>query len=484
MQGGDVSSNGATRLALFVVCAWTAGLFVALFDVPFLSEDFTHLAEAQRATSWLAAFDLAREPLRPLQHVFFQLLAARPDVAPGAARAVSFVLHASAIALVYAIARELALGRVTASVAALLFAVFPNVKGIAWSAAISTPGRACFVLAAFLAFLRWRRTRSRAAAACALVAAAVAAAFHENALVIPVACVAWVCASAPDGGLRARVRAAWDGLRSPLVLALACAFAAYALYLAFLRPERHHGLKSFDALPANAVKAALCTFPELVRANVVEWLRAHDGGAARAAAAAGALAFAAAAFAIVARGPALARFAVCAVAADLALPALGTGFNQRYAYLSAAWIALALASWATTSARARIAAWVLGVLWAFDSAIDLGEYRAAGHVARHELEQAAVVRARAGATRTIVFLDPTDVWGRERDIPVWNWGLPEALGRAGTAGAWRFWRTRAFHTGTHVELVDAARVRAETESGAVLVVTPDPVTHDLVPPAR
>jgi hypothetical protein len=456
-----VSDLSAARLRSFALCAWIAALCVALLDVPFLSEDYTHLAEAG-ARPLLSAFDLTREPLRPLQHLFFQVLALWSDPSP-ARRAWSRSPSTSASV------RSCTRWRASSSwdgarraFAALLFALFPNVKGLAWSAAISTPGRSFFVLLAFLAFLRWRRRAARSAALLVLVAFVLALGFHENAIVLPALLLAWACASGA-GAVR-------ELLRRPLVGALTAGALAYVIYLAFLRPERHHGLKSLESLPANVIKAALCTFPEVVRANVVNFLRAHPGGVGTIAGASLLALLALGAALVWTRAQPVARFAVLAVLIDLALPTIGAGFNQRYAYLSAAWIALALGAWAAQSARARILAWILGLAWAFDSVVDLAEYRAAGQIARHELQQACAARERVGPERTLVIVDPTDVWGRERDIPVFNWGLSEALERARCPGPWRFWRTRDFATGTAVERVSEAQIRAAAEQGEVLLL--------------
>jgi len=468
-----------TRLLLFALAVWLGALCIALLDVPFLSEDFTHLAAAERHGSWLSAFDLTREPLRPGQHLLFAFGAALDDPAPGLLRSVSLALHLACCVLVFLVARQVGLGSGAAAGAALLFALFPNIKGIAWSAAISTPGRSAFVLAGFLAFLRWRASASRVAGVASVAALLLALCFHESGFVLPAVCAAW-CLCAGQGGLRARIAALWAEARRP-VLALQIALAAsYVVYLAFLRPERHHGLKSLSSLPANLVKAASSTWPELARVPLVEGLRGADGTLAAVVAGLVLAGFCLWAARVVWSDSALARFAVLAVALDLALPALGAGFNQRYAYLSSAWIALALAGWAAASARGRVVACVLGGAWAFDSLVDLGEYRAAGTHARRFVEQACAERARLDPARTLLLVDPVDVWGRERDIPVFNWGLPEALERAGCAGAWRFGRRGPYRTGTHVELVEQAELAREAERGVRILVR-DPATDELRP---
>ncbi|MFO1012068.1 MAG: hypothetical protein U1F29_18565, partial [Planctomycetota bacterium] len=363
-----------------VVLAWTG-----VKDAPFLSEDWTHLAEARGDAGWWSAFDLAREPLRPLQHLVFHVLASSGAPDPVSARALSFAMHVAACALVFFLALELLRGVAkddaertrAASGAALLFALAPNVKGLAWTAAISTPARAVFLLAALLAFARALRTGSRGARAAFVACFLLALLAHESAIVLPALCVAWaVCAPspsstpstpstgstraakrstpparaadelAPAAGLRAAFDRAVAALKRPELALVVLAALLYVVYSAFLRPERHHGLKSLDSLPANVVKASLALVPELVRANVVEFLRAHPGAGGLAGAGLLFAVLGALAAWILVRGNALARFALVAVALDLVLPVLSTGFTQRYAYFGSACAALALGAWA------------------------------------------------------------------------------------------------------------------------------------------
>ncbi|MBI5365015.1 MAG: hypothetical protein HZA53_17690, partial [Planctomycetes bacterium] len=180
-----------------------------------------------------------------------------------------------------------------------------------------------------------------------------------------------------------------------------------------------------------------------------------------------------------------ARFALIAVVLDLVLPTLGTGFNQRYAYLGSAFAALALAAWAARTAKPHVLLFVLalGGAWTFDSLTDAEEYAEAGRRATDLSIEACLKRAEAPANATVVLLDFSDVWGRERDIPVFNWGLAEALDRGGCGRAFVLWRTRAFATSTDVELVTPDRVRAAKASGAVVIVRGD-VPFPAFPSAR
>lgn len=494
-------------LPLAVAFAIAAAACAALWSVPFLSEDHTHLAEAARDRSWLAALDLSREPMRPVQHLFFHALASFERPSPGLARAFGYTLHAATCALVWALARALAGRRedlaerpatvdAIAGLAVLLFALAPTVKGLAWSAAISTPARAFFVLAGLLALVRGR-------SALLVAASVLALASHENGMVLLPMCALWVALAAAERApptsdtLRARSRKAVSALRDAFLasrgrgalLAVGVLVIGYGAYVALLRPERHHGLKALEALPANVVKAATSTFPELVRAPIVGFLRAHQDVLGAVAALALLAAIGALAIAILRRGSTIARFALGAVAIDLVLPTIGTGFNQRYAYLACALVAMALAEWAVTRRKPlpRVVAALAALGWAWDSFVDLREYREAGRIAAATLDAARRARAEA-PERTIVLLDVPDAWGSEGDVPLFNWGLPEALAREGigaTGGSWLFWRTRAFRTSTSVELVSEARVAEEVRRRELVVLRPragDPTTVEVLVP--
>ncbi len=480
MSSSTTESTRLSRVLVALAFLWIAGVWFALRPVPFLSEDYTHLSVASAQTSLFQALDPAREPLRPLQHLFFFVVSRSAGAEADVARLVSFALHALACALVFLIARRLGLSPRTAGAAALLFALFPNVKGLAWSAAISTPGRAAFALLAWWCWLRARESGSLAARALSIVAFVVALLFHESAVVVPALIVLW-CAFEPASGLAQRARAVGARLREPHVLLIAVSALAYVLYMTFLREQRHHGLKSFDSLPANVVKAALALVPQDLRVLAVEGLRGKLGAGGHAAAASILALVGALVLVVVRRGSRLARFALCVVAIDLALPVLTTGFVQRYAYLSSALVALALAEWALESRgawRASILA-LAGFAWLGDSVRDLRAERAAGSIATAALDTACAARAREGPARAIAIVDLPDVWGREDDIPLFNWGLPQALERRGCPGAWQLWRRRDFHTGTDVERIDERTYQAAL-GGSALVLVAQPPTMELV----
>lgn len=458
-----------------------AGALVALFgfaaqirhaaSLPFLSEDWTQLAEMSRVPTFLGALDPHLEPLRPFQHAYFWIFAhvfegrlTETDVV-ALAHGLALALHAASCFLVYRLAREMGLGVRGALAAAWLFAVFPNVKSVAWPAAIGSPGRVTFELLALVCFVRHVKTKTSTSAICGIVAFLLALGFHESAMLVPVFVVLWIACSA-DGGARGGIARVVDALRSPWFASLAVVTTLYVVHLAFLRPERHHQLKSLAALPANGVKAVLSLAPEFLRATAVDGLRTASGSASFVLGAA--LVITVLAFAVyVATRSGIARFIVAAIVVELALPTIGAGFAQRYAYLAAAFLAIGVARWCESAwhvVRPAIAI-SLGVCWAFDSYRDRVEVREAGQSAQRLVAIAREGRRINGPDVPIAIVDPPDMAGAEGDIPLFNWGVDYMLAAHDVAGPWLYWRTRAFRTTTNFELVDEARVETAKRAG-------------------
>jgi hypothetical protein len=441
---------------------------------PLLSEDWTQRAERAAIPSFFGALDPRIEPLRPLQHAYFWVIAhSGTDPAgfalPLGARAFAFALHAISCAFVYLLAREAGARRAGATAAVLLFALFPNVKSIAWPAAIGSPGRVCFELIALYALVRQARAPRAATGALALIAFVLALGFHESAMLLPAMFAAWI-AFAGRGTVRDGIDRVRRALRDPWILALFALAFVYFVQL-FLRPQRHHHAKALDALPANVVKAALALVPEWIRVPAVDGLRGQLGPAGYALGGGAVLVVALAALWILRRS-AFGRFVVIAVGLELLLPVLGTGFAQRYAYFSSALVAIGLGVWsqlAATRKRALVVAAVTAV-WGFDAFVDAFEYRAAGREAEWIAARARDERAHAGPGAQIAIVDPPDMSGAERDVPTFNWGLDYFLEAHGADGPWLLWRTVPFATNTNVELVDRERIERARREGAPALI--------------
>ena len=413
--------------------------YLAVAGLPFFSEDFTHLAEGAQLQSLGAALDPRLEPLRPFQHLAYYLLGHAADPDPAWLRALAALLHVGSVVLVLVLARALGAGSTCSRIAALGFLFFPALQGHVWGAAISGPLRAFFVLAALVSFV----LAERGSRPWTCIAFLLALGAHESAIVLAALCVLWIWTQ----GARER-------LRDPSFVFVMLVALAHALTLAFLRPQRHHGLKSFASLPANLARASLAFVPECVRNACVEALRGESGTALFALACAFELAFGLIFLYWIWRASPALRFVLLALVADLVLPVLSVGFVERYAYLGGAFAACALALWVAArphAIRPWIAALVV-VVWGFDSLVDVREARQSGEIERQVLDQLRLERAAHGA-QAIVLVDLPDMAGREHDLPLFNWGIEEMLRRAHIDGPWILARTRGFHTNSDVPLV-------------------------------
>ncbi len=437
--------------------AFLALLWVLVAPVPFLSEDWTQMEQLGRVDTLLGALDPAREPLRPLQHAFLWTLAhCGLDPAgwlPAAARAVAFLLHGIACWAVWQLARRAHSSPLAPLVALMFFALFPNVKMLAWPAAIGSPGRTAFELVALLYLVRRHQDGRPRDGWIGLAALALALGFHETALLLPAILLAWIACVGAES-IASGVRRALAALRDPFVLAACAMGAAHLVHLLFFRPGRVHGAKDFSAIPANVVKAAFALAPEIVRDLGVEGFRGNRGTIGFVAAGVAIAGVVVVALVLLRRGG-LARFAVVAIALDLGLAVAGAGFVQRYACLASAFLALALAEWSRAAKPAlRTGLGALALLWAADSIRDALEIRAAG---RGALALADEVRSLGGA-RTLAIVGVPDMVGAEEDVPYFNWGGTLFLRAHGVAAPVELLRERTFRTNSVQELVDRARL--------------------------
>lgn len=260
-----------------------------------------------------------------------------------------------------------------------------------------------------------------------------------------------------------------SALRDPWLRTALTAIAVYLFYQVFLRTQRHHRVSDdAAALSANFAKATLSLLPEVLRAPAIDGLRGHWGALGIGlglAAVATVLLLAAVAFW---RGPPRQRFVVAAVVAELALPALTSGFVVRYCYLASALLACGVMSasgrWPRTHPVAVAMACVVVLGWAWDTFIDVREYQSAGEETQRILDEAERIRSRVGG-EPIALVDLPDVWGAEHDIPLFNWGTREALARRGVGGPWQLLRTVTFHSSTDFTLTTDAAVAALPDAG-------------------
>jgi len=462
--------------ASFVCSAVVAAIYLAVAGLPFFSESFTHLHVADGMEHWGQALDPSLEPLRPLQHLYFFVLASFDPPSPAWARVPGFVLHLGSCFLVVALARGFGATRSGALLAGALFALAPSVKNLVWVAAISAPGRVFFLLASLVAFQHYVARRNVAAGAACVLSFLFALGFHQSAVILPGLLLLLVWAKSGPA-MREWLGQVRRWLSDPVVLSTCALGLAYFAYQAWFREQRYNQMKDLASLPANVVKASLAVAPEILRAGMVDGLR--GGGAAFIGA--GLLFFAWLALAVLLlwRGRAATRFAVAAIALDAVLPTLLSGYDQRYSYLGLAFAACALGAWWSRRDVAReglaagaLAAALLAVP-AFDTLQDVLDYRQAGSVAETVIADAGAERARVGTDTTIVLVNLPDVWGSEHDLPMFNWGFPIAAERRGIAGPWVLLRTREYHTGSDSEPVTPAEIERLVDRPGVSVLVFD-----------
>lgn len=425
----------------------TLALYGATASLPYFSEDLSHQGHVAGYSSAWQIFDPAQVPFRPLQYAFFSVLVALGPLEPWLARVPGFALYLVSALLVVDLARRLGGSRAATWLALLAYLCFPSVKALVWVAAISNPGRSACVLAGLCLFTR-HLERPRALTGFGVLAAQLLAlGFHQSGIVLAPACalLAWTSAGAPE---RRTWREAAGRLREPWLLTLLVLMATYSLAMSVLWSQRYPRGEPAAVL-ANLARASLALAPEALRHVAIEGLRHHRGAVGFALGAAVVLGALLAYLGALRVAAPRARALLAVIGLDLLLPALTVGFVVRYAQLAAALGACLLGlghdALAGRPRARRVGHGLLAVLlvgWASDTLHDVLEYRRAGDVSRTVLAQARAVRARVGPQTTVALVDLPYVWGRERDIPLFNWGTRMQLAQAGASGTWTLLRTR------------------------------------------
>jgi hypothetical protein len=474
-----------TRATWPLVVLIVGASYAAVAALPFFSESWTHRHVATGMAAWWDAFDLARTPLRPFQHLLFWAITRGEGASPAVARLPAFLLHAGSCLMLAELARRLGASRRGVWLAALLFALAPNVKNLVWVAGIGQPGRVFFTLTGLVLLADRRRAASLSRAAGVFLCFVAAAGFHQSAMVFPALGLLMVWTGAAAGGSaegtdapRAR------GLRAVLgdrALLLTCAAGAlFVLYVGWLREERYHGVRDLNSIAVHAVKATFWYLPEDLRIFATDGFRGVWGLVGKLAGGTVLLVLGLGWLRAVILGTALGRFVALGVALDMALPVLSSGFHQRYAYLGTALLACGIGCWAgkdddggrrVSRMPAVLFALLLAFLWGRDQFVDTVEYRRAGAVVDTILVQVGEERARVGEGTSVTLVDLPDQWGREEDLPVFNWGFRFAAEEAGHAGPWVQVRTRPFITTTDFVQVgeEELRRRMAGEAGPVLL---------------
>lgn len=467
--------NRAVAVFWSLITAWLLLQWLLVAGLPLLSEDWTHREMVGGFASFFDCFDRSHPPPRPLQHVFFWVMGEAP---PWAMRLPAFAMHFGSILVVAALAARAGLSPWRARLAAALFAAFPAVRALAWPAAISGPGHVLFELLAVWCFARGRRgawATAAAVAACTLVATA----WHPSAVLTPILLVAWRALLTPGEG--GAVRRALRSLREPAVLA-ALLVAVLMLVWIVPAPGPRGGVRELGAIAANTARAMLFWLPELLRVGIVDSLR--GSGVHRIVGLLALVLIAARAVSQWRRGGALWRFALLVIAVDLGLTVVKTGFSMRYAMLPSAMLAIAIAG-VQIGWRARFVAFALvGALVVMENHTAVGEFVEAGRDADELLAAAQSMRSEIAPSQVLWIVDPPPDMGLDGDIPVWNWGLRQALRARGVDGVRPITTRRSITAGTDVERVDEAFVQRVMDDPATAALRWHPGGLERKLPAR
>jgi hypothetical protein len=231
-----------TRRSAAVVAVAAAVLsYLPTLDNYFVQDDFgvVALLSSKPATyfprwfvsTWMEdIWGYTPDEIRPFPALSYQIAAVFGAASPYANHVINIAFHAVNTLLVLAVAVEAAgLALAPALVAALCFAVLPmQTESVAWITGRVDSMPACFFLAAFLLFVRWRTTHRARAYGGAVAWCAVALLSKQNAVILVPCLMAYDIVV----GRRA-VRPAWSWLRPYvpfIVLTVAYLALRYALF--------------------------------------------------------------------------------------------------------------------------------------------------------------------------------------------------------------------------------------------------------------
>lgn len=448
-------------------CAWLVVLFTLLVQLPFFADDYAQLARTAHFASVAGAFDFEQVIWRPLETLLFYGMNASGLDAPWVGHLWSMGLHVLVAGLFFVLAQRLGGTRSTAALAALLFVLAPNTRTLGWTVAHGTLARSVLVLLGLFLF-QDRERRPVVAALGSGACLALGLLFHTAAIELPALCLLWLLVFDTRWtreGLRRLPRA----LGSPALICQLLVAAGYVA-LTLMLPHRYHGVAGLGSLPASAVRVTTFAMPEELRVFVVEGLR---GASSARAVLAGSVVVTAWAVlgGVLWRGSKALRFLILAVVLDLLPYVISIGFSMRYAYFAFGLIAVGLALWAES--RRRLAMGVMLVVagsWAFDTILDVKDQHEASQIVANVIEAARTAREEVGPTRPIALVDLPEVWGREEDLTLMNWGVQDALTRAGIGGPFELLRTAKPRSATESRTMSSAELAAFTAERGALVL--------------
>ncbi len=219
----QVPGRAVTWRRAAVVVALAATLpYLPTLDNYFVQDDFGVVALLASkpatyfprwfVTTWMEdIWGYTPDEIRPFPAVSYQIAARFGAASPVANHVINIAFHAVNAVLVLAVAQRAAgLGLAAATVAALVFALLPmQTESVAWITGRVDSMPACFFLASFLLYVRWRSEQRRRDYAWSVAWCAVALLSKQNTVVLAPVLMAFDLVVR-----RAPVRIAWTWLRT------------------------------------------------------------------------------------------------------------------------------------------------------------------------------------------------------------------------------------------------------------------------------
>lgn len=440
------------------IVVWLFVLWFSGRDVGFLADDHDFLGVAAAMDSPWQAFERGHTAPKPIHHLVFWWGAHCTGPDPAWMRLPAFLAEAVLLGFVFRIARQAGAGTGGAALATLLFASFATTRSLLWPVAISGFLRVTFALMALSFWIDAQR--SRWAAVAAVLATMLAMGAHQSGALTPGLFVLW-SAFQGGGSLRDHVARGVRAARHPVVL---LAVAVVALYVVWASgsEDPYRGIRELGAIAANTLRGIVALAPDEVRIAAIAAARGQVSGAMWFVGWAAVALCCACHCLLFVRGSGFWRFAIVAGACDMALAVVTAGWTQRYCYLAASLLAVAVgASFSLAGSRRRrigiaLVAGLLMACWGRESLRVAAEIRDASAVAEGLFDFAIETERDLGDDTVLVVANAPDVWGRERDLAMLNWGLEPALRTRGMKREFRQVRTTPARTSTAMSLVSAA----------------------------
>jgi hypothetical protein len=194
--------RGRTRLAIAVAVLAAIAPYLSTLADYFIQDDFGVVGLLSQKPAgyfpkWFVGtwmddiWGYTPDEIRPFPAVTYQIAALWGAASPVANHVINIAFHAINVLLVFRIARAAAgLGVLAALAGALVFAWLPmQAESVAWITGRVDSMPACFYMASFLLFVRWRDTGRRALYASSIAFCFVALFTKQNTITLPIALV-------------------------------------------------------------------------------------------------------------------------------------------------------------------------------------------------------------------------------------------------------------------------------------------------------